>query len=115
MIDNNKSVLEKPNAAIRQGDHEGFLRYCTEDTKWVFVGDKTLEGKEAVRQWMQTAYKEPPTFIVENLIAEGEFVTATGEINIKDEAGEMALWLYCDVWKFNDGKMAELKAFVIKP
>jgi hypothetical protein len=36
------------------------LSFCTDDTEWTFVGDKTLKGKEAVRQWMATTYIEPP-------------------------------------------------------
>jgi ketosteroid isomerase-like protein len=111
---NNKAVLEKANAAITKGDNEGFLSYCTEDTQWTFVGDRILHGKEAVRQWMATTYVEPPKFMVENLIAEDEFVTAIGEISMKDESGESSTYLYCDVWRFRDGKMAGLKAFVIK-
>lgn len=114
MIENNKAVLEKANAAIIAGDNEGFLSYCTEDTEWVFVGDRTLQGKEAVRQWMIKTYSEPPNFVVENLIAEGDFVIAIGKINMKDENGEMVTYSYCDVWQFRDGKMAGLKAFVIK-
>jgi uncharacterized protein (TIGR02246 family) len=114
MIVHNKTILEKANAAVTEGDNEGFLSYCTEDTEWVFVGDRILQGKEAVRQWMATAYAEPPKFSVENLIAEGDFVTAIGKISMKDENGETSNYLYCDVWRFRDGKMAELKAFVIK-
>ncbi|MGV3559637.1 nuclear transport factor 2 family protein [Larkinella arboricola] len=114
MRENNKTILEKANAAITKGDHEGFLAYCTEDTEWVFVGERVLQGKEAVRQWMATAYAEPPVFVVENLLAEGDYVTALGKISLKDETGETASYLYCDVWRFRDGKMAELKAFVIK-
>lgn len=111
---NNKAILEKANAAITQGDHEGFLAFCTDDTEWTFVGDKTLHGKEAVRQYMATAYAEPPKFMVDHLIAEGEFVTALGKISMKDENGKMVDYSYCDVWRFRDGKMAELKAFVIE-
>ncbi|RPD48678.1 nuclear transport factor 2 family protein [Hymenobacter sediminis] len=114
MTESNKAVLEKANAAVTAGDNEGFLSHCTEDTKWVFVGERVLQGKEAVRQWMKTAYAEPPKFMVDNLIAEGDFVTAIGKINLKDEAGEEASYAYCDVWRFQDGKMAELQAFVIK-
>jgi ketosteroid isomerase-like protein len=114
MKENNKAILEKANAAITDGDNEGFLSFCTEETAWTFVGDKTLQGKEAVRQWMATAYAEPPKFIVENLIAEGDFVTAIGKISMKDKDGKTADYLYCDVWRFRDGKMDELKAFVIK-
>jgi uncharacterized protein (TIGR02246 family) len=85
MSDNNKTILEKANAAITQGDYEGFLSFCADDTEWTFVGDKTLRGKEAVRQWMATNY----------------------------ENGTEAHYSYCDVWRFRDGKMVELMAFVI--
>lgn len=114
MIMNNKAILEKANAAIAEGDNEGFLSHCTEDTEWVFVGERILKGKEAVRQYMATTYSEPPKFMVENLIAEGDFVTAIGKISLKDENGVITNYSYCDVWRFSDGKMAELKAFVIK-
>jgi uncharacterized protein len=101
----NKETLEQANAAIAKGDFEGFLTLCTEDTVWTFEGDRTLRGKAAVRQWMAATYKEPPKFRVDRMIAEGDFVVALGEI------GQHA---YCDVWRFREGKMAELRAFVIE-
>lgn len=114
MAENNKKILEMANAAITKGDNEGFLACCTDDTEWTFIGDKTLKGKDAVRRYMATAYKEPPKFMVANLIAEGDFVTALGNITMKDEDGRETQYEYCDVWRFRDGKMAELKAFVIR-
>src|SRR4028119_2128372 len=114
MSENNKAILEAANAAIAQGNYEGFLSLCTDDTEWTFVGDRTLKGKAAVRQWMATEYVEPPLNIVANLIAEGDFVTALGDLTIKDEDGKTAHYSYCDVWCFRGGKMVELKAFVIK-
>lgn len=114
MAENNKIILEKANAAIIEGDNEGFLSFCSDDTEWTFVGDKTLKGKEAVRQWMAANYVEPPKFMVEHLIAEGDFVTALGKISMKDEDGKTAQYSYCDVWRFHEGKMVELKAFVIR-
>lgn len=110
----NKSVLEKANAAIRQGDNEGFLAFCTDDTQWTFVGERILSGKNAVREWMKEAYKEPPAFTVTNMIAEGDFVVALGIIKLKDEKGDEKNYLYSDVWRFRDGLLAELKAFVIE-
>jgi ketosteroid isomerase-like protein len=110
----NKEILVNANAAVTAGDHEGFLSFCTEDTEWIFVGEQTLRGKEAVRQYMKKAYVEPPKFVVETLIAEGDYLTALGKISLKNEDGKMVDYSYCDVWRFRDGKMAELKAFVIK-
>ncbi len=109
----NKEVLQKANEAVTAGDNEGFLTFCTDDTKWIFVGDKTLNGKQAVREYMQTAYIEPPQFNVEHLIAEGDFVTAVGKISMKNDNGKLIDYSYCDVWRFKNGKMAELHAFVI--
>lgn len=114
MSENNKATLQKANEAIIKGDNEGFLSYCTEDTEWKFIGEQTLRGKEAVRKYMSTAYKKPPKFKVDNLIAEADFVTAIGTITMDNEEGIMVDYYYCDVWRFHDGKMAELKAFVIQ-
>lgn len=114
MSNTNKEILEQANAAISAGDFEGFLTMCTEDTVWKFEGDRTLSGKAAVRQWMKTAYQEPPTFRVHRMIAEGEFLCALGEITLKDEKGKKVQHAYCDVWRFRDGKLAELQAFVIE-
>lgn len=113
-MNSNKEILEKANTAVTEGDNEGFLSFCTDDIVWTFMGDKILSGKDAIRQYMATAYKEPPKFMVENLIAEGEFVAAIGKISMKDENGKMVDYSYCDVWRFRNGKMAELKAFVIE-
>ena len=114
MNENNKAILEKANAAFAKGDFEGFLSYCTEDTKWTYVGDRILEGKEAVRRYIAETYTEPSKFTVENLIAEGDFVTLLGDIILKNEDGKDSHYSVCDVWRFRDGKMAELKAFVIR-
>ena len=115
MSENNKAILEKANAAVVEGNYEGFLLYCDEDTEWTFVGDKILNGKEAVRQWMTKTYIEPPKLTVTSLIAEGDFVVALGETVTKDENGKATRSSYCDVWRFRGDKMVELKAFVIEP
>ncbi|WP_205510626.1 nuclear transport factor 2 family protein [Longitalea arenae] len=114
MTAKNKEILLKGNAAIAEGNYEGFLSLCTDDTEWIFVGDTTLKGKEAVRQWMADSYLEPPKVTVENLIGEGDHLTAIGIVTMKDKDGNWVDYSYCDVWQFRDGKLAALKAFVIR-
>ncbi len=111
---NNKDILVKANAMITNGDNEGFLEFCTEDVVWEFVGDQTLRGKQAVRQYMKSTYKQPPKFDVEHLIADNNFVTAIGKISLNDANGKLIHYEYCDVWRFRNGKMAQLKAFVVE-
>jgi ketosteroid isomerase-like protein len=55
-----KDILSQANAAVERDDHAGFLEHCTEDTVWTFLGDRTLRGKAAVRQWMDESYKVAP-------------------------------------------------------
>jgi uncharacterized protein len=114
LLEKHKAILLEGNAAIADGNNEGFLSFCDENTVWTFIGDKTLNGKEEVRRWMEETYTEPPKVTVDILIAEGEFLTAVGEVIMKDENGNPARYSYSDVWRFQDDLLIELKAFVIK-
>lgn len=102
------------NAAVAAGDNEGFLSFCADDIVWSTVGAETLYGKESVREWMAKEYVEPPKFTVQNLIGEGDFVAVLGDIQSTDENGNLVQSSYCDVWRFRDGKMIELKAYVVQ-
>ena len=114
MSERHKAILVAANAAISAGDHEGFLAFCADDIVWSTVGGETLRGKDAVRAWMIEEYTSPPEFTVQELIADGDLLAALGEIVVEDEAGNRTLNSYCDVWRFKDEKLLELKAFVIK-
>ncbi len=102
------------NAAFAEGSTEGFLSFCAEDVQWTMVGDKTVKGKDAIRQWMASMDSEPPKFTVNNVIAEGDFVTAHGDVTMKGKDGKTVPYAYCDIYRFRDGKIVELSAFVIK-
>lgn len=114
MSETNKAVLVNANAAIDRLDIEGFLSCCTDDLVWIAVGEMKLTGKAAVRQWMVTAYEEPPEYTVADLVAQGEFVIALGDIMVQEEDGKAVRHSYCDVWRVRGGKLAELRAFVVK-
>ncbi|KFF21651.1 nuclear transport factor 2 family protein [Chryseobacterium sp. JM1] len=109
-----KTVLKKANSAISEGDHETFLAYCMEHIKWTFMGDQVLSGKDEIRQYMADTYKKPPKFNVELMIEEDDYVTAVGIISLFNEDGQWIAYDYCDIWRFEDGQMAELKAFVVE-
>ncbi|QGZ38200.1 uncharacterized protein (TIGR02246 family) [Pseudoduganella flava] len=113
MSELNKSILQQANAAVRAGDNEGFLAFCTEDVVWSTVGGDTLHGKAAVRAWMATECTAPPEFTVDRLIADGENVVALGHIVSLDGQGKRVRNAYCDVWHVRDGKLAALQAYVI--
>ncbi len=114
MSDANKAILTRANAEVLKGNNERFLACCTDGVVWEFVGEQTLKGKEAVQRYMSETYVEPPKVTIDRLIAEGEFVTAIGEISLRGKDGQSVNYAYCDVWRLRDGKLAELKAFVVE-
>lgn len=113
MPPNSKDILLAANAQVAQGNNEGFLAWCTDDIVWTMVGDRTIRGKNALREWMAAEYTEPPRFDVSELIAEGDHLVAVGSITLKDDEGKPIAYAYSDVWRLRDGRLAELKAYVV--
>ena len=110
----NKEIIEKVNASFAEGGVEGFLSFCADDVVWTIVGDRTVKGKGAIREWMASMNMEPPKFTVANIIAEGDSVTAHGGMTMKDKDGKTVPYAYCDIYHFRNGKIAELISFVVK-
>ncbi|KGE12680.1 nuclear transport factor 2 family protein [Sphingobacterium deserti] len=110
----NKDILIRANEAVAAGRYEEFLSYCDDDSVWTFVGDEVLEGKVAIRSYMEKTYIEPPIFDVEQLVGEGDYVTAVGKITLTDAHKKSTVYDYCDIWRVKEGKLFTLKAFVIE-
>ena len=114
----NKEIVGKVSAAFLEGNFEGFLDFCADDVEWTIVGDRSVTGKEAIRQWMKSMaaeHPEPPTFtVVDPVIAEGDFVVAHGRMTMKDKDGNLGQYSYCDIYRFRNGKIVELRSFVVK-
>jgi predicted SnoaL-like aldol condensation-catalyzing enzyme len=111
---NNTKILLEANQLVRDGKYEDYLCYLTEDSKWEFVGERTLVGKDAVRQYIREFYLAPPIFDMERSIEEGDLVTAAGNISLKNQDGSYSHYSYCDIWRFDNGKLAEVTAYVIE-
>jgi ketosteroid isomerase-like protein len=110
----NKEIVEQVNASFAEGGVEGFLSHCADDVVWTMVGNKTTRGKQGIREWLTSMDTEPPKFTVDNIIGEGDFVTAYGNMTMKDKDGKVVPYAYCDIYRFRDGKVVELNSFVIK-
>jgi ketosteroid isomerase-like protein len=107
-------IVRKVNAAFEKGDVEGFLACCADEVVWAMVGDKTVKGKKAIREWMGSMAMEPPRFTVDAVIGDGEFATAFGDMKMKEKDGSIGQYAYCDVYRFEGDKIAELRSYVIK-
>lgn len=112
---NKKEIVEKINSAFTENNTEGFLEHCTDKVVWTMVGEKTNNGKKAIREWMgQMEGMEPPKFTVDRMIAEADSVACFGDMTMKGEDGVEGKYSYCDVYRFDGDKVAELQSFVVK-
>jgi ketosteroid isomerase-like protein len=115
MAASNKTIVKKVNAAFADNDPEVFLKNCKANVVWNMVGEETRTGVETIRNWMKSmGDMEPPKFTVDNLIGEGDIVVSNGNMTMKNKEGKNESYSYCDVYRFEGNKIAELTSYVVK-
>lgn len=114
MSGTNIETVSKINEAFTRNDVEGFLLHCREDLYWNMAGDTEKKGKESIREWMkQMEGHEAPKFTVDAIFGDSSHVACHGEMTMKDPEGKEGRYSYCDVYTFADGKVTELRSFVV--
>jgi uncharacterized protein (TIGR02246 family) len=110
----NTAIVDEVNAAFAANNIEGFLAHCTDDVVWTMVGDRTVSGVDAIRNWMSsTTSADPPTFTVDHVSGDADTVTAYGDMTMKGDNGSPEPYAYCDVYRFRGDKIAELRSYVV--
>ena len=115
MSERNKRIIEEVNDAFANNDVERFLKHCSDGVVWRMIGDTTKKGRDTIREWMsQMEGAEAPKFSVDEMIAEGNSVICRGDMTMKDQDGVEGKYSYCDAYRFEGDKIAELAAYVVK-
>lgn len=110
MSEQNKETIKQVNQAFEADNIEGFLEHCAENVKWTMIGDKTVEGKNGIREFAASMGEMPPPVIAnKNIIADGDSVAAYGEMTMGGDKYD-----YCDVYEFEADKIVELNSYVFK-
>lgn len=114
MSQQHEQLVNEINDAFRQGNMEGFLERCIENVTWTMAGESKNTGKASIREWMKSMPDcPPPTFSVERMISTDDSVVCYGDMTMQGENG--ADWYsYCDIYRFEGGKVADLHSFVVK-
>ena len=98
------------NEAFSKNDQDFILNNMSEDIVWNFIGEKTIQGKEAVKEFMQ------PMSTVETLelelleiITHGYSAAANGRMKIKEPSGEIKHFGFADFYVLNGMKSPKVK------
>ena len=85
VVSTHKRIVEQANDAFARNDMEAFLKLCTENVEWTMVGDSTVKGKSAIREWMKSMNPGTPKIKVEQIVADGDVAVACGSFSMKDK------------------------------
>lgn len=115
MAANRKEIVQRINEGFADNNLEKVLSFCTDDLTWTMVGDSTVSGKDSIRKWMASMDPQPPQFTIQESVAEGDFVITRGNMRMPEKKNGPAIpYAFCDIYRFEGDKVAELTAFVIR-
>jgi uncharacterized protein len=114
MAANRKEIVERINEAFAENNLEKVLAFCTDDLTWTMVGDTTVRGKNAIREWMASMNPQAPEFTIQHTVAEGDFVITRGDMMMPEKNGPWIPYTFCDIYRFRGDRVSELTAFVMR-
>ena len=115
MAANRREIVQRINEGFAENNLEKVLSFCSDDLIWTMVGDTTVRGKDAIREWMASMDPQPPTITIRQTVVEGDSVVACGDMSMQEKNGGTPVpYTFCDVYRFAGDKVAELTAFVIR-
>lgn len=115
MSENRKEIVQRINQGFAENNLEKVLSFCTDNFIWTMVGDTTVKGKGPIRKWMASMDPQPPQFTIQQTVAEGDLVVTRGDMMMQQKKdGPSIPYTFCDIYRFDGDKVAELTAFVIR-
>ena len=68
-----------------------------------------------LRKWMASMAPQPPQITVHDTVAEGDIVISRGDMRMQEKKNGPAIpYTFCDIYRFEGDKVADLTAFVIR-
>lgn len=102
-----KQVLKDFNVAFARGDVQAILVMLHDEIVWHMIGDRTLQGKEAVAAVLREMQDEECTELhIHHIITHGSEAALNGTMTMKDGRR----YAFCDVYVFAGfSKSAKIK------
>ncbi len=98
------------NEAFSKNDQEFILNNMSDDIVWDFVGDRKVEGKEAVKEFMKPMSEvETLKLEMEQIITHGRTAAATGKMKIREGSGEIKSFAFADFYVLSGLKTPKVK------
>ena len=109
----NNQLLIKISEAFATGNLEFAGVYFADDVKWNILGENSIIGKEQVLEVSKMLQLESfPVITIKNIVAQGDYVVVESTGKAKTKKGKPYNQTYCDIFKFNEGKLKEITTYL---
>lgn len=112
--ENNRQTALTVNELFAKGNPEELYPYFTDDIRWEMVGDMTAVGKQEFKQVMESQPFESGTIETYSHLADGDRVAIEGYTECKRKDGSVFKAHFTDIYTFRDGKIAEIKSYIVE-
>jgi len=111
----NQEIIQSLITAFEKSDTELILSHFTDDITWVMVGDRTLAGKETIREFFTTnPDMEMISSTVDHMVIDDKVGVVNGEVQCKNKAeGITHDMYYCDFYEFEKDKVKTMTSYMI--
>lgn len=109
--------MKKSNIEISEefakGNLESSATYLSDDVIWNILGNAPIVGKEKVLEVSKMLQLESfPTITIKNIVAQGDYVVIESKGEAKTKKGKPYNQTYCDVFRFEEGKLQEISTYL---
>ncbi len=109
------TAFKKISEEFSKGNFSATYNHFADDIEWRIIGDKTIKGKENTIIFCNKMMVEMGTSKLNNtnVIAENNYVAIEGNCNFTNEEGKAAAVEYCDVFRFEEGKIKMITSYLV--
>lgn len=109
-----KAVIDRYIEGFRRTDHARILSCLTDDIVWELHGHKTVRGSAAFDAEIETDFfEDKPVIEIDRMIEEGDAVAITGRGSVKKKGGELARFVFSEVFHFRGDLVSRLETYHI--
>ncbi len=114
-MDTKQSENRKISEQFSQGNFSAAYEHFDDEVQWQIVSDSTMKGKASVIEFCEKMSVEMATATLKNtnIIAAEDRVSIEGECDFTNDKGLAEKVKYCDVYRFENGKIKEITSYCI--
>jgi uncharacterized protein len=114
-MNDTKQFLREFNEYWVREDVRAILDTVTDDIRFRMIGGKSVSGKSEFESFLgeMPDGNSETALTITNVIVDGDQAAVNGEISMTDKDGQRQTYGFCDVYRLEGGKVAELTAYVL--